>query len=276
MVPSPLYQQIAERLRQEIDASKPGTKLASEPALANAWGVSRFTVSRAVEALVDEGLVVRRQGAGTFVADRPLRRTPGMLLSFTEAVKAAGRVATHRLCAFEKWPGNGVPPFESDGPVTVMDRLRYVDGVPIARHHSVVPEELVTATGLTRQIAAREDFSFYRFLATHGYPVASASERLSGRLATPDEQVLLGLNDPAVLIVVHRQSFDASGRLLDMVEAVYDARHYYYESRLIRNATADREPVNDKTDASSTVDGGPGLDFGRGRLAGRKLSGKKR
>ena len=47
-------------------------------------------MAKAVEQLVDEGLVTRRQGSGTFVAEAPLRRAPGYLLSFTEAVEAAG------------------------------------------------------------------------------------------------------------------------------------------------------------------------------------------
>ena len=93
----PLYVQIADRLREQITVLDRGARIASEPQLARDWGVSRFTVARAVEQLVDEGLITRRQGSGTFVAEAPLRRAPGYLLSFTEAVEAAGHVASHRI-----------------------------------------------------------------------------------------------------------------------------------------------------------------------------------
>jgi GntR family transcriptional regulator len=63
--------------------------------LAKRFGVSRFTVTRAIEILVDEGLVNRRQGLGSFLAAPPLKRTPSYLLSFTEAVRSQGRVASH-------------------------------------------------------------------------------------------------------------------------------------------------------------------------------------
>ena len=82
----PLYLRIAEGLKLRISELGPGARIPSEPQLAKDWGVSRFTVAKAVEQLVDEGLVTCRQGSGSFVAEAPLRRAPGYLLSFTEAV----------------------------------------------------------------------------------------------------------------------------------------------------------------------------------------------
>ena len=88
----PLYLQLVDWLRGEIAGQKPGARVDSEPELARRFGVSRFTVSRAIEILVDEGLIRRRQGLGSFVAPPPLRRQPSYLTSFTDAVEAQGRV----------------------------------------------------------------------------------------------------------------------------------------------------------------------------------------
>jgi len=57
-------------------------------------------VTRAIEILVDEGLIRRRQGRGSFVATPSLHRAPFYLSSFTEAVSAQGRKASHRLLRF--------------------------------------------------------------------------------------------------------------------------------------------------------------------------------
>src|SRR5262245_58231316 len=122
----PLYVQIAEKLREEISRLDSGTRIASEPQLAKEWGVSRFTVARAVEQLVDEGLITRRQGSGTFVAEAPLRRAPGYLLSFTEAVEAAGHKATHRLLAFEPVGWYVGLPYPRGAGLMLLDRLRFV------------------------------------------------------------------------------------------------------------------------------------------------------
>ncbi|MCE2578642.1 GntR family transcriptional regulator [Gluconacetobacter entanii] len=278
MTTLPLYRQIANRLREEVAACKPSERLTSETALAASWGVSRFTVAKAVEELVAEGLVVRRQGAGTFVASTPLRKQPGILMSFTEAVGAAGRVASHELLSFEQWPGHATPPFEVEGAAVVMDRLRCVDGTPVARHNSVVPQDVVERTGLTKDICARTDFSFYRFLSDRGCPVASATERLNARMATPDECTILALSPDSVVIVVYRQSFDAEGRVLDMVEAVYDARRYYYETKLVR-ATAPDPAIGLSDDGTAHIPpgtGGPGLDLGHGSPPPRRRRARRR
>jgi len=71
------HQQVRETLRQEIIAQsmKPGQQVATERELAERFGVSRFTVCRALSALVQEGMLVRQQGKGTFVANRRERLT---------------------------------------------------------------------------------------------------------------------------------------------------------------------------------------------------------
>src|SRR3984957_20385903 len=96
----PLYLQLLDWLREDISIRRPGARIESEPQLSRRFGVSRFTVTRAIEILVREGLLTRRQGLGTFVAPPRLRRAPTYLRSFTEAMAAEGRMATHRLLDF--------------------------------------------------------------------------------------------------------------------------------------------------------------------------------
>ncbi len=69
----PLYIQIRESLRQEITDKKllPGHKLPSEDELAVRFGVSRMTVRQGLSDLIEEGVIYRRHGVGTFVS-RPM------------------------------------------------------------------------------------------------------------------------------------------------------------------------------------------------------------
>ena len=62
----PLYRQVIDNLRIDIANKTPGDRIDSEPQLSRRFGVSRFTITRAIEILVDEGLINRRQGLGTF------------------------------------------------------------------------------------------------------------------------------------------------------------------------------------------------------------------
>lgn len=230
----PLYVQIADRLREEIGTLDSGARIPSEPQLARDWGVSRFTVAKAVEQLVDEGLITRRQGSGSFVAEAPLRRAPGYLLSFTEAVEAAGHVASHRLLAYAPAEWRADLPYEAGTPLLLLDRLRFVDGKAAARHRSVIPAELARRTGLTRAVAAEDSFSLYRFFGERGLSVEHATERLVACAADPVDRELLGLAGEAVVVAVTRHSFAADGTALDAVSAIYDARLYSYEARLVR------------------------------------------
>jgi GntR family transcriptional regulator len=234
----PLYRQLTDRLRQEVARRRPGERIASEPELAHDLGISRFTVAKAIGALVGEGLLVRRQGKGTFVAAPPLQRTPVGLRSFTEAVRATGRHASSTLLDFRAaaWsPEAGYPPGEA---LFLLERLRWVDGQPMALHRSLLAASLVARTGLTRAVAAAADFSLYEFLAANGLPIERGIESLSARRATAVERGHLRLPMLGVVMVVVRRSFAADGRLLDAVEAVHDSRRYSYQALLQRDPPA--------------------------------------
>ena len=90
----PLYRRLENALRDALrtDVLKPNQALPPERELASDLSVSRITVRKALDTLVGEGLLVRRQGAGTFVAGR-VEKQFAKLSSFTEDMAARGRVA---------------------------------------------------------------------------------------------------------------------------------------------------------------------------------------
>ncbi|BCH21467.1 GntR family transcriptional regulator [Mesorhizobium sp. L-8-3] len=256
----PLYLQIADRLREDIGAMDSGARIPSEPQLAKDWGVSRFTVAKAVEQLVDEGLITRRQGSGSFVAEAPLRRAPGYLLSFTEAVEAAGHRASHKLIAFKPTEWREGLPYETGTTLMLLDRLRLVDGIAVARHKSVLSAELLEEIGLTEEVARAPTFSLYRYFGEHGLSVQTATERLHACAAEPDDRTLLGLTGDGVVVAVTRHSFAADGTPLDAVAAIYDARRYSYEARLVRRHQGNHQQETNHEDI---------LDSGRGHIGPR-------
>jgi GntR family transcriptional regulator len=262
----PLYRQLIDHLRREIAGEAPGSRITSEPQLARTFRVSRFTVSRAIEALVDEGLLYRRQGLGTFVAAPPLKRAPAYLMSFSEAVRDAGHTPSHRLLGFGPMPWRPDLPYAEDEPLVALDRLRFVDGLPAAIHRSAVSAALGEAIGLTRAVAADPSFSLYGFLAAAGLVVERGIERLSARLASVSERRLLQLERNAVVMAVQRRSCAGDGSLLDVVDAVYDARRYTYEARLLRRAEVDASGTNGNNREMSHA-----ADFHDARTVGPRL-----
>jgi GntR family transcriptional regulator len=241
----PLYLQLVESLRVDIACKKPGDRIDSEPRLSKRFGVSRFTVTRAIEILVDEGLISRRQGLGTFVAPPPLRRAPSYLASFSEAVSAAGRVASHRLLGYGPIPWRDGLPYRDDEPLVALDRLRLVDNVPTAIHRSIIAAAIAERVGLTADVVSGRRFSLYRAFDEAGLFVARGVETLRARNASLEESKLLRLDESRVVMAVARTTFAQDGTLLDFVDAVYDARRYAYEAEIRRvpgSASSENSP----------------------------------
>jgi GntR family transcriptional regulator len=236
----PLYRQLVEALRADVAKRLAGDRIDSEPKLARRFGVSRFTVARAVEILVEEGLVRRRQGLGSFVAPPSLVRAPSYLSSFTEAVEAQGRRASHRLLRFGSSNWRLGLPYPDDAALIGMDRLRFVNGAPAAIHRSIIDKKVADRIGLTRSVATSPGFSLYRLFDRSGLTIQRGVETLRARAATAEEARLLNIADAPVVMAVHRETFGPGGMLLDVVDAVYDARCYSYEAEIRRDRAPPR------------------------------------
>jgi GntR family transcriptional regulator len=231
----PLYRRLSDQLRAEIAALKPGDRIASEPELAQRLNVSRFTVAKAIEGLVDEGLLVRRQGKGTYVAAQPLKRLPGQLRSYTDSVVAAGRRPRSELIAFGPVAWTPETPNPADQALVALDRLRFADGAPVAIHHSVLSQSVSDELGLNASLVGKPDFSLYREMERAGLALDHCVEALTARLPKPEERDLLRLGASDVVMVIQRQTYGADGRLLDHVAAIHDCRHYSYQALLMRH-----------------------------------------
>jgi GntR family transcriptional regulator len=235
----PLYRRLVDWLRADIARRSVGDRIDSEPKLAQRFGVSRFTAARAVEILVDEGLIRRRQGLGSFVAPPPLVRAPSYLSSFTEAVEAQGRTPSHRLLSFAPVEWHEGLPYLEGRSLIGMDRLRLIDGAPAAIHRSVIDKEVADRIGLNGSVAAAPGFSLYRLFDQTGLAIERGVETLRARAAAAEEARLLDIADAPVVMAVRRETFGPDGTPLDVVDAVYDARRYSYQAEIRR----DRAPA---------------------------------
>lgn len=100
----PIYVQIHESLSEMISSGKllPETRIPSERELSKELGVSRMTVRRAITELVNEGLLERRQGAGTFVARPKISYDASELISYDQALRSRGTKIAKQLLEFSE------------------------------------------------------------------------------------------------------------------------------------------------------------------------------
>ena len=144
----PVYVQIRESLRAEITGGllKRGEQLPSENELASKYNVSRMTIRESIEDLVDEGLLYRRHGVGTFVAYPHLQRDHTRLTSFFDKAENEGIKVQVTLLNLELALATPKVAQALDIPmgsrIIRVKTLRCVEDIPITVHDAHVPHEL--------------------------------------------------------------------------------------------------------------------------------------
>lgn len=256
----PRYLVVAEAIRDKIRAGSlnPGERLPSEAALCEAEGISRGTAVRAIEQLVAEGIVIRQQGSGSFVANPSLYRRSGKLLSFSETARAGGHATHQKLIELVVASPEKAREFGCEPPALLMRRVRCIEGVACAIHTSVIPAavarrvpDLAADDEAARGRISNSDFSLYAALEEAGMPVVEAEERVTTRLAEQDECTLLRSKPPTAVMVVFRRSLGARGELIEAVEAVYRSDFYAYDMHLVRGHPGRLGPKIEKTNAAN-------------------------
>ncbi len=106
--------------------------------------------------------------------------------------------------------------------------------MPTAIHRSIISAAIAERIGLTGDVVASPGFSLYRRFDEAGLFVDRGVETLRARGASLEESRLLRLVDSRVVMAVRRRTFAGDGTILDVVDAVYDARRYAYEAEIRR------------------------------------------
>ena len=233
---SPLYQQIKGLLTRSLSLSewKAGEALPSEPELAQRFKVSQGTVRKALDALTADGVLVRRQGKGTFVAThaeaqvqyRFLRVMPdigpreAMQRRFLELrrLRASGDVAR----ALDLKAGDSV---------LQLRRLLLAGAAPVVLDDIRLPARLFKGLTAERLMAYRGPM-YGMFEAEFGVQMIRAEEKLRAVAAAGAEASLLGVAPGAPLLLVERRSFTYADRPVELRRGLYRTEAYYYRNEL--------------------------------------------
>jgi DNA-binding GntR family transcriptional regulator len=230
--PVPLYFQVASRLQELIENGEigVGARIENEVDLAERLGVSRPTTRRAIQYLVERGMLVRKRGVGTQVVHPKVRRPVELSSLYDDLVNADRRPRTDVLDlrvipatqevadALELAPGNDV---------TWIERLRYAGGEPLALMHNAIPVDLLQLT--ERDLA---EHGLYELLRRAGFVPRIATQVIGARSATPAEAKILQEKRGASLLTMTRTAWDAGGRALEYGSHLYRASRYSFELNL--------------------------------------------
>jgi len=143
--PIPLYHQLKEVIRECIASGvwSSGDAISSEHQLQAEHSVSRNTVQKALTELVQEGVLTRRQGKGTFVAAPKLEQALTGFYSFSNAMTSRGSVPSVRVISLKETQATSIVArhleVDKSQLLTALTRVRYADGEPIMLETSYIP-----------------------------------------------------------------------------------------------------------------------------------------
>ena len=231
--PVPLYYQLAQQLERSIEAGEltPGMRLANEIDLADLLGLSRTTTRKAMEYLVDKGLVVRQRGVGTRVVSPKVRRSLE-LTSLFDDLEASGQRPTTTVLSntIEDVPAEvaealAIP---EGSRVLMIVRLRSALDQPIARMTNYLPADRLSIT-----TDALEKQGLYQLLRRAGVQLHSATQVIGARNASAAEARVLGESKGAALLTMQRTAYDDHGVGVEYGSHIYAAARYSFQMSLL-------------------------------------------
>lgn len=227
---APAYLRLRRVLRQQVEAGVlgPGQTLPSERELAEQLGLSRVTVRKALAGLVENGVLVQRRGAGTFVAERIVKPLSKMT-SFSEDLRARGldpRSVFLERSIGEVTPDEAMALNLSPGSLVVrLHRLRYAGTEPLAVERSAIPQ---TILGDPERVVD----SLYEALDALGCRPVRALQRLRAVNLNAAQAKLLQLPAGSAALAVERRSFLEDGRLVEFTSSWYRGDAYDFVAEL--------------------------------------------
>ncbi|MFW6281755.1 MAG: GntR family transcriptional regulator [bacterium] len=241
---TPLYHQIKEDLLLKIEQNKlkPGDKLPPEVHLMEKYDVSRITVRNAILALVNQGLLNRKSGVGTFVSQpKAVRPFPGVS-SFTEDMRHKNMEPGRKLISYKIIePSKSLKEkmeLNDKEKVLQMERLMFADGEPIAIHFINLPELVWKRVDVSKENLKTE--SLYKLIESSGIILKEAEENIEGSIADASIAQTLGIKEGDPILIVERFVRTNTGEIMDYAINTYRADRYKYHIKHKRNKIENR------------------------------------
>ncbi|ANU15169.1 putative transcriptional regulator of N-Acetylglucosamine utilization, GntR family [Planococcus halocryophilus Or1] len=234
--PIPIYIQIEEQLKKQIQQGDflVGTAIPSERELTESFGVSRMTVRQSVTNLVNEGLLYREKGRGTFVAAPKVEQPLNGLTSFTEDMLARGMVPSNKIIGFEILEPDADVAADLqlvDGDkVYFIERIRFADDKTMAIERTYLPVERFP--GLHRDLLQG---SLYAMIENNQQlKISHATQRMEAGMVKKEDAELLQIDVPAAILMIERISYLDGDLPFELVRSTYRADRYKFTTEIKR------------------------------------------
>lgn len=223
--PLPLYYQLKEVLRQQIQAGHlaPHSSIPSEPELVASYHVSRATVRQALTELVNEGLLYRQHGRGTFVCEPRVQQTLTELTSLSTELRRRGKRPGGLLLLSELARGSETMRQQlrlaDEEQVVRLERLRSADGQLIAYEVDYLPYP--RALSIYTRAKEVAEGSLYQLMASEGLTPAIAEQSIKADKTTARESDLLSVPAGEAAMCLLSTVFDQTGLPIALCDTIF-------------------------------------------------------
>lgn len=231
----PRYVQLRQRLTEGVDRGilKAGSPLPPEREIATITDLSRVTVRKAIQSLAEEGVIVQRQGSGSFIASAPpkLDQSLSRLTSFSEDMSRRGMSSTSRwlerglfIPSPEEVIALGLSPEQS---VARIARLRSAGDKPMAVERASLPTDILPNPLIVEK-------SLYEVLGKSGFRPVRALQKISAVNLDAANAELLEVPEGDAGLRIERTSYLSDARVVEFTQSIYrgDAYNFVAELRL--------------------------------------------
>ncbi|MCI9264015.1 MAG: GntR family transcriptional regulator [Oscillospiraceae bacterium] len=226
--PTPIYYQIEESIQRDISEGRlaPGDRLPTEQWLCAFYGVSRMTVRRAIQELINSGSVQRQRGHGPVVAPPRLVRPLSHFAGLYDTLAVQGIHLTTRVLSLETMPAASTEAerlrVRKGEPVLALRRVRYMDGFAIALQHTCLREEVV---GPLRK-EELESQSLYHLLADRGFHIEGGTQKFTATMPNKAQRDILEVSAQTPLLYTERTSRIEGGVPLEFSCSWYNSSRF--------------------------------------------------
>ena len=230
---APAYISIHDALKEQIDKGiwKIGQRLPSERDLADTFQVSRMTLRQAITLLVEEGVLTRKVGSGTYVASTRVQEKMRGTTSFTEIIQLQGKTPSSKLLSYIRTHPNEQEckqlNLKQIDTIIRMERVRYADDVPVVYEVASIPANLI-------ENVRKEEVTnhFFKTLTDNGYEIGKSQQTIYARLASEKVAKHLQITKNEAILALRQVSYLTDGRPFEYVNSQYvgDRFEFYLEN----------------------------------------------
>ena len=238
-MPKAKYDYIYRDLKEKIETESYSYQdlLPSEHILVQEYGCSRNTVRRALAELAADGYVQPMQGKGVRNIFQPVEQTAftvGGIESFLESAARNHQKPKTRVLQFAELETNEKisrrTGFSVGTQLYYLQRLRYLDGIPLILDHNYFLKELIP--GLTPEIA---EHSIYEYLEqTLGFTISTSKRTMTVERVTQVDETYLDMNDYNCMAVISSQTFNADGIQFEYTQSRHRPDHFQFQDVAVR------------------------------------------